>query len=214
MDDAQAAGSDAQKKSLHASEQQRADVAAERLAWAAKQPELSSDQLLFVDETWATTNMTPTRGRSPRGQRCVGHAPHGHWHTTTFVCALREQGLAAPLVLDGAINGEIFLAWVEQFLAPVLQPGDIVVMDNLGSHKVLGVAHAIEARGATLLYLPPYSPDFNPIEQVFAKLKQLLRRMASRTVESLWDTIGELLNAFSPTECSNYIRHCGYGQSG
>lgn len=214
MDDAQAAGSDAQKKSLHASEQQRADVAAERLAWAAKQPELSSDQLLFVDETWATTNMTPTRGRSPRGQRCVGHAPHGHWHTTTFVCALREQGLAAPLVLDGAINGEIFLAWVEQFLAPVLQPGDIVVMDNLGSHKVLGVAHAIEARGATLLYLPPYSPDFNSIEQVFAKLKQLLRRMASRTVESLWDTIGELLNAFSPTECSNYIRHCGYGRSG
>lgn len=158
--------------------------------------------------------MTPTRGRSPRGQRCVGYTPHGHWHTTTFVCALREQGLTAPLVLDGAINGEIFLAWVEQFLAPVLQPGDVVVMDNLGSHKVLGVASAIEARGATLLYLPPYSPDLNPIEQVFAKLKQLLRRTAMRTVESLWDAIGELLHAFSPAECSNYIWHCGYGRSG
>jgi transposase len=122
--------------------------------------------------------------------------------------------LTAPLVIDGAVNGEMFLAWVEQFLAPVLSKGDIVVMDNLGAHKVSGVRDAIEAGGATLLYLPPYSPDFNPIEQVFSKLKRLLRRASARTVEALWTTIGELLDAFSPAECRNYFRHCGYGRSG
>jgi transposase len=167
----------------------------------------------FVDETWATTNMTSTRGRAPRGQRCIGRVPQGHQHTTTFLCALRQRGLTAPLVIDGAINGELFLAWVQQFLAPMLRKGDIVVMDNLSSHKVSGVCEAIEARGATLLYLPPYSPDFNPIEQVFSKLKQLLRRASARTVETLWTTIGQLVDAFSPAQCRNYFRHCGYGQS-
>jgi transposase len=130
-----------------------------------------------------------------------------HWHTTTFLCALRRKGMTAPLVFDGTINGEVFLAWVEQFLAPLLRKGDIVVMDNLTAHEASGVREAIEARGATLLYLPPYSPDFNPI-------KQLLRRASARTVETLWTTIGELLDAFSPAECRNYFRHCGYGRSG
>ncbi len=139
--------------------------------------------------------------------------PHGHWHTTTFLCGLRTTGLVAPLVLDGAINGAVFLAYVEQFLAPTLSPGDVVVLDNLSSHKVAGVREAIEARGATLLYLPPYSPDLNPIELAFSKLKGLLRDAAERTVEALWQTIGRLLGQFSPTECSNYIRHCGFAQS-
>jgi transposase len=130
------------------------------------------------------------------------------------LCALRRKGLTAPLVINGAINGEVFLAWVEQFLAPLLKKGDIVVMDNLSAHKVSGVREAIEARGATLLYLPPYSPDLNPIEQVFSKLKELLRRASARTVEALWTAISELLDAFSPAQCRNYFRHCGYGRSG
>ena len=171
-------------------------------------------RLVFLDETWASTNMTPARGRSPKGCRCVGQVPWGHWKTTTFVCALRCDGLIAPLVLDGPINGEVFRAWVEQSLAPVLQVGDIVVMDNLGSHKVAGVGEAIEAAGATLRYLPPYSPDFNPIEQVFAKFKALLRRAATRTVDGLWSTIGTLLGHFPPDECARYIRHAGYSRLG
>jgi transposase len=170
-------------------------------------------RLVFLDETWASTNMTPTRGRSPVGTRCLGGAPYGHWKTTTFVCALRTTGLVAPLVLDGPINGHAFRAWVEQMLAPQLRPGDIVVLDNLGSHKVTGIAEAIRAAGAQLRYLPPYSPDYNPIEQVFAKLKTLLRKAAQRTVDTLWSTIGDLLNRFPNDECERYIRHAGYGQS-
>lgn len=169
---------------------------------------------MFLDETWATTNMTPTRGRSLKGTRCVGRAPYGHWHTSTFVCALRSHGLRAPCVLDGPINGRAFRAWVEQALGPILHPGDIVVMDNLGSHKVAGVRAAIEARGAELRYLPAYSPDLNPIEQAFAKLKALLRRTAARTVDALWSRIGTALDQFSAAECEHYIRHCGYGRSG
>ena len=168
---------------------------------------------MFVDETWAKTNMTPARGRAPRGQRCIGRAPHGHWRTTIFVCALRTRGLVAPLVLDGAIDGASFVAWVEQGLVSELRRGDLVVMDNLGSHKVAGVREAIEAAGARVMYLPPYGPGLNPIEQVFAKLKALLRRAAARTVESLWSSIGALLDAFSPAECRRYIRHYGYVQS-
>jgi transposase len=158
--------------------------------------------------------MTPTRGRSPAGSRCIGYAPYGHWKTTTFVCALRYDGLVAPWVIDGPIDGQAFRVWVQQELAPVLHPGDIVVLDNLGSHKVAGIAEAIQAKGAQLRYLPAYSPDYNPIEQVFAKLKTLLRRAAKRTVAELWATIGCLLEQFAAHECERYIRHAGYGKSG
>lgn len=156
--------------------------------------------------------MTPRRGRSPRGRRCIGAAPNGHWQTTTLVCALRTGGLVAPLVLDGPVNGEVFRQWVRQFLARELRPGDIVVRDNLGSRKVAGVAHAIEAAGAKVGYLPPYSPDYNPIEQVFAKLKSLLRKTAARTMETLWEACGGLLERFTADECTHYIRHAGYGK--
>ncbi len=201
---------DAKKKSLHAAEQQRPDVAAAREAWRDRQPSLDPDRLVFIDETWATTNMTRRYGRAPRGQRLVAPVPHGHWKTSTFVAALGTRGLTAPLVVDGAMNGEIFLAYVEQVLAPTLATGDIVVLDNLSSHKVAGVCEAIEARGARMVYLPPYSPDLNPIEQAFAKLKALLRKIAARTVAALWDTLGDIVGRFTPQECSNYLAHAGY----
>jgi transposase len=172
---------------------------------------LNPDRLVFIDETWATTNMTRVRGRAPRGQRLVASVPHGHWKTSTFVAGLRTSGVTAPLVVDGAMNGEIFLAYVEQILAPALSQGDIVVMDNLPSHKVAGVREAIERCGATLVYLPPYSPDLNPIEQAFAKLKALLRKLAARTVARLWDALGDLLDRFTPRECANYLANAGYG---
>ena len=158
--------------------------------------------------------MARTHGRAPRGQRLIAAVPHGHWHTTTFLCGLRHNGLVAPLVLDGAIDGSSFLAWVEQFLAPTLAPADIVMADNLSSHKIAGVREAIEARGASLWFLPSYSPDLNPIEQVFSKLKRLLRSIAARTVDALWAAIGQLLAQFDPAECANYLRHCGYAYSG
>lgn len=158
--------------------------------------------------------MTPTHGHSLKGSRCFGHAPYGHWHTTTFLCALRTSGLVAPLVFDGPINGDAFRAWVQQALVPVLQPGDIVVMDNLGSHKVGGIGAAIVAAGAQVRYLPPYSPDYNPIEQVFAKFKTLLKRTAARTMEALWSACGALLDHFTAAECKRYICHAGYGRSG
>lgn len=157
--------------------------------------------------------MTRLRGRAPRGERLVASAPHGHWNTTTFLAGLRQDRIVAPLVLDGPINGRAFRAYVEQFLAPTLHPGDIVVADNLGSHKVAGVREAIEARSATLMFLPGYSPDLNPIEQVFAKLKQLVRRAEPRTRQNLWNTIGQSLSRFSADECSNYLKNSGYGQS-
>ena len=169
---------------------------------------------MFLDETWATTAMSRRYGWAPRGQRALDSVPAGHWKTSTFVCALRADGLAAPLVLDGAINGRAFLAYVRQFLAPALRPGDMLVMDNLSSHKVQGVRETVEAAGASLLYLPPYSPDLNPIELVFAKLKALLRAEAARTVEHLWTAIGRLLARFGPAECARYLAHCGYIQSG
>ena len=155
--------------------------------------------------------MTRLYGRSPRGTRLIGAAPYGHWKTTTFLAGLRHDRIVAPLVLDGPINGEVFLAWIEQGLKPELRTGDIVIADRLGSHRGAAVREAIAARGAKLLLLPSYSHDFNPIEQVFAKLKGLLRRAAPRTREALWRTIGEKLSMFSPTECLNYLRNCGYG---
>jgi transposase len=200
---------DAQKKSLHAAEQQRPDVAAAREVWRDRQPSLDPDRLVFIDETWATTNMTRRYGRAPRGQRLVAPVPHGHWKTSTFVAGLRTTGLTAPLVVDGAMNGDIFRTYVEQVLAPTLAPGDIVILDNLGSHKVAGVREAIEARGASLVYLPPYSPDLNPIEQAFAKLKALLRKIAARTI-SAWDALGDIVARFTPEESANYLANAGY----
>jgi transposase len=168
---------------------------------------------VFLDETWATTNMARARGRCPRGQRLRAAVPHGHWKTSTFVAALRDAAITAPFVIDGAINGTVFRTYVERVLAPTLAEGDIVVMDNLGSHKVAGVRQAIEARGASVLYLPAYSPDFNPIEQVFAKLKHWLRKSAKRSVEALCDCIGTLLDTFPPNECRNYLANSGYASN-
>ncbi len=165
---------------------------------------------MFIDETWASTNMAPRYGRGPRGQRVEGVAPFGHWKTTTFLAGLRHDGITAPCVFDGPINGQRFLAWVEQALSPTLKSGDIVVMDNLSAHKVAGVRQAIEAKGAKIAYLPPYSPDFNPIEQLFAKLKALLRKTSARTVDALWTAIGQLLDNFKPDECANYLKNSGY----
>jgi transposase len=154
--------------------------------------------------------MTRRYARAPRGQRLVAAVPQGHWKISTFVAALRTSGLTAPLVVDGAMNGDIFRAYVEQILAPTLKPGDIVILDNLASHKVAGVREAIAACGASLVYLPPYSPDLNPIEQAFAKLKALLRKTAARTVSTLWDALGDLLDRFTPQECANYLANAGY----
>jgi transposase len=165
---------------------------------------------VFIDETGTNTAMTRLRGRCHKGERLIAHVPHGHWKTTTFVAGLRCDAIIAPLVVDGPMNGEIFRAWVEQHLVPLLRPGDTVIMDNLPAHKVEGIEALIEAVGARLIYLPPYSPDLNPIEQAFAKLKALLRKAAERTIPALWDTIGSLLSAFTAQECVNYFRHSGY----
>jgi len=189
------------------------DIAAARCRWRRRQRRLNPKRLVFLDETWTKTNMTPLRGRSRRGERLLGAAPFGHWNTSTFLAGLRHDRIIAPAVFDGAINGSCFRAWVEQFLAPALRPGDVVVADNLGSHKIAGVRQAIEARGASLLFLPAYSPDLNPIEPVFAKLKALLRRAEPRTRTSLWNNIGSLLDRFTPAECRNYFQHCGYRQT-
>jgi transposase len=193
-----------------ASEQDRPDVAAARAAWRTDQKGLDPKRLVFIDETGCATNMARTRGRCPRSQRLKGQVPHGHWKITTFTAGLRIDGLTAPMVLDGPMNGDWFKAYVEQILVPTLSPGDIVVMDNLSSHKGEDVRTAIEAAGAQLRYLPPYSPDLNPIEQAFAKLKAHLRKHAERSMEALWTRIGALIDEFSPAECQNFFRHAGY----
>jgi transposase len=195
---------------VHASEQDRPWIARRRGQWRKYQGRLDPKRLVFIDETWTKTNMTRTHGRSPRGQRLRAKVPHGKWRTLTFLAALRHDRIDAPCVLDGPINGQSFLAYVEQFLVPTLTPGDIVIMDNLGSHKGHAVRCAIRSAGAKLLFLPPYSPDLNPIEQVFAKLKTLLRKANERSVETVWRRIGTLLDAFSPTECANYLTNSGY----
>jgi transposase len=195
---------------VRAAEQDRPDVAAARAAWIENRAELEAERLVFIDETGTSTNMARLCGRAPRGERLVGKVPQGHWKTTTFVAALRLTALTAPGVIDGPMNGNAFLAYIEQVLVPSLKPSDIVVMDNLSAHKVAGVRQAIEAAGARLLYLPPYSPDFNPIEQLFAKLKTLLRKAGERSVASLWSRIADLLGAFTPAECANYFRNLAY----
>jgi transposase len=185
-------------------------VAEKRLWWRLSQLGLDVQRIVFIDEMGANTKMTRRFGRAARGERLVAKVPHGHWKTTTFVGALRVSGLTAPLTVDGPMNGAVFRAYVEQQLVPTLQPGDVVVMDNLAAHKVKGVREAIESAGARLAYLPPYSPDFNPIEQAFAKLKWLLRSAAERTVDGLHQAIADALDRFTPAECRNYCQNSGY----
>jgi len=184
-----------------------------RRQWAADQLDLDPDYLVFVDETWAKTNMTRFYGRSPCGERLIARVPYGRWETTTFLGAMRSTGFVAPLCVEGAINRSLFQAWVEQHLVKVLRPGDVVVMDNLSSHKGNQIIAAIEAVGATVRYLPPYSPDLNPIELAFSKFKKLLRDGARRTTEKLWQLCGQVLQLFTEHECRNYIKHCGYRYS-
>ena len=200
----------AEKKVLKATEQQRPDVAQRRAEWRVWQCGIAPERLVFIDETWVKTNMTRPRGRALEGTRLVCAVPHGHWKTTTFLAALRVSGLTAPLVVDGAINGTIFRRWVEQHLAPTLRPGDIVVMDNLNSHKVAGVREALESVGAQAVYLPPYSPDLNPIETVFSKFKWLVRSQSRRTIDSLWKLCGEVSQRFPEPECRRHFQHAGY----
>jgi transposase len=198
------------KKTAHAAEQDRADVHAAREAWFEDQLDLDPARLVFVDETGLSTKMARLRGRCARGQRLRAGIPHGHWRTTTFVAGLRLHGFSAPMVMDGPMTRPWFLAYLEQVLAPTLTPGDLVIMDNLPAHKGDAVRAIIEATGARLMLLPPYSPDFNPIENAFAKLKALLRKAAARTKEALWQTTGDLLGEFSPEECANYFVAAGY----
>jgi transposase len=169
--------------------------------------------LVFIDETWTKTNMAPLRGWAPRGERLIAKVPHGHWKTTTFLAALRHDRIDAPWLLEGPIDGESFRIYVEKVLVPTLCPGEIVIMDNLGSHKSKAVRQLIRSAGAKLFFLPKYSPDLNPIEQVFAKLKHLLRKAAARTVETVCAAIGKILGAFTPKECANYFRNSGYAQT-
>jgi transposase len=194
-----------------AAERARPDVAARRAEWRdTVMPAMDAGRLVFLDETGAKTNMARTHGYAPRGRRLEGAVPYRRWQTTTFVGALRAEGFLAPLVVDGAITGELFEAYVRRVLLPELRAGDVVVLDNLSCHRRAGVREALEGKGCTLLLLPAYSPDLNPIEMAFSKLKRLLRKAAARTVEALWEAIGRLLDCFSAQECRNYIRHAGY----
>jgi transposase len=199
---------------LHAAEQDRPDVVAARKVWRRKRWKAKLRRLIFIDETSTKTNMVRLRGRSRRGKRLVDKAPHGHWKTSTFIAALRHNRLTAPFTIDGAVNGEVFLTYVRRVLVPTLKKGDIVIMDNLGSHKIQGIREALRAAGATLLFVPPYSPDLNPIEMAFSKIKSILRKKAHRTVDALWRELGQIAKCFSPRECRNYLRHAGYGESG
>jgi transposase len=195
---------------LRAAEQDRPDVARRRAHWRRLQGKVNAQRIIFIDETWAKTNMTRLHGRCPVGQRLIAKVPHGHWKTLTFVAGLRCDGIVAPCVFNRPINARSFLAWVIEFLVPTLRPGDVVVMDNLSSHKSSAVRRAIKEAGAKLIFLPPYSPDLNPIEQAFAKLKTLLRKENARTVEQTTNCIGKLIDQITPNECINYFREAGY----
>lgn len=185
-------------------------MARHRKRWLKYRAWFDSGRLVFLDETWTKTNMAPLRGWAPSGQRLPGKAPFGHWNTMTFLAALRQDRIEAPWLLEGAINAERFLVYVEQVLAPTLKPGDIVIMDNLGSHKGKAVRQAIRAVGARILFLPKYSPDLNPIEQFFSKLKHRLRDAQQRTKDGVCDAIGYILSTVTPGECANYFAHAGY----
>ena len=185
-------------------------MAERREQWRASQGDLDAARLIFIDETWATTNMTRLRGRAPRGERLVDKVPHGHWKTSTLIAALGLSGVRCSAVLDGAVNGAAFEAFVEQVLVPQLRPGDTVVLDNLSSHKSARTRELIESAGARLEFLPPYSPDLNPIEMIFAKIKQALRSLTCRTREALWNSIQPVLDTVSPNDTAHCFRHCGY----
>jgi transposase len=196
-----------------ASEQDRPDVARRREQWAKYQNLIDPRRLVFIDETWTKTNMAPLRGWAPRGHRLRAKVPHRRWKTMTFLAALRHDRIDAPWLIDGPINGERFRLYIEKVLLPTLAPGDLVIMDNLGSHKGNAIRRAIRSAGAKLLFLPKYSPDLNPIEQVFAKLKHLLRKAAARSADAVCDAIGHLLDAFTPQECANYFVNSGYNRT-
>ena len=196
-----------------ASERDRPDVARRRVQWAERQDQIDPERLVFIDETWTKTNMEPLRGWSPLGARLVAKVPHSHWKTSTFIAALRCDRIEAPWLLDGPVNAAAFKTYVEKILAPTLRPGDLVIMDNLSSHKGKAVRQTIRSAGAKLIFLPKYSPDLNPIEQVFSKLKHLLRKAAARTLETLTAAVGELLGAFTADECANYFANSGYART-
>jgi transposase len=198
------------KKSLRAAERKRADVARARRRWIREQGLLDPARLVFIDETAVTTNMVRPNGWSPRGERLIGEVPMGHWETLTFIAGFRRTGIVAPMLIKGAMNGEAFLAYIEQCLAPTLRRKDIVIIDNVSFHKVAGVEDAIEARGAELRYLPQYSPDLNPIESVFHPLKTLLRKAAERTVNGLQRCVRSFIRGLKPSQCVGYFRNAGY----
>ena len=199
------------KKTAHACERDRPDVRAAREAWFDGQLDLDPERLVFIDETSASTKMARLYGRCARGQRLRVGLPHGHWKTTTFVAGLRLRGFTAPMVLDGPMTGPWFAAYVEQILVPTLRPGDVVILDNLPPHKSATVRELVEATGATLRRLPPYSPDFNPIEQVFSQIKSHLRKAEARTLDALWRAIGDICDLVEPRACRNYFTAAGYG---
>jgi transposase len=193
-----------------AGERDRPDVAHRRAQWIKYQGRIDPSRLVFIDETWTRTNMTSLRGWAPRGSRLIAKVPDGRWKTMTFLAALRHDRITAPWLLEGPIDGESFTTYIDKVLLPTLRPGDIVIMDNLGSHRGKIIRQLIRSAGAKLFLLPKYSPDLNPIEQVFAKLKHLLRKAAARTVETVCTAIGELLGAFTTDECANYFKNSGY----
>jgi putative transposase len=203
----------ASKKTLYATEQDRPDIALARQLWAIDQAGLDFERLVFVDETGTTTRMVRTHGWGRKGQRLIGRAPHGHWLTQTFVAGLAHDGILAPVLLPCPMTGELFRQWLEEWLIPEMRPRSIVVLDNLAAHKVQGVRQSLEAAGMGLLYLPAYSPDFNPIELAFAKIKRALRRMAPRSFEAICEALNAILQTFSTGECAKYLQHAGYVQS-
>jgi transposase len=201
------------KKTVLPSEQQRARIQRRREQWRKYQGRIDPGRLVFLDETWVKTNMAPIRGWCDKGQRLRAHAPYGHWKTLTFLAALRSDRIEAPCLFDGPINKESFTEWVRCFLVPVLRPGDIVILDNLSSHKGKAVRALIRAAGARILFLPPYSPDLNPIEQAFAKLKAHLRKAAPRAIDAVTKSLGGILGCFTPQECANYLKNAGYASN-